>query len=327
VDRQEEVPLDTVTTPAKCRDADEERPVKRTNRSTVILLGGVISIATVGVVACYSQPAVTTSGDSVLAGVGDEGGFCDGNRRLFPEIRWNRLRPGVSLRSGAAILTCRDARVDLRSTGDWRATRLRWVTDGEGVRGTVFEDRLIVLQGPPQVELEVTAVEGLAYYSVDREVIQRHGIIDARAMSNEEDEAQTQHVLATLSRMSWERVTVGRVLQPWDMLWTSAGGRVEFKIAELGANPTVDGSTAVLDARGNLTTKRRVNSNSYLIIHPGEILKATVSGVIGDVRVSRDQEVVEAFFRRHKSTYQELRPLTREEYFKWEETLRKEHLE
>jgi hypothetical protein len=87
------------------------------------------------------------------------------------------------------------------------------------------------------------------------------------------------------------------------MLWTGDDGRVEIEVMGDGPDPRVLDALAVRDAQGRLTSRMRLPKRMYFIVTPARYGHIKLRKIVGDVKVARNREEVEAFARKYGSFY------------------------
>ncbi len=287
-------------------------------------LFGSAVVTTLCLVGCTTYPATGAAAD--------EDPFCTRVRNAYVGARWVELRPGERLSAFDGVLSCRGGRVVLKATGEISAD-LDWVRTSTGVIGTVGERTFVAMFPLPgyagNLDVEVLEVSGPVYYSRDRHLIRAAGTDLRKVLDPAEMEMERRGQESDLAGMTWEALAEGRILAPWEMIWTGHGGRVEIEFLE-GPNKRLNDWTAVLDAAGHPTGKNRLPANMYFIMSPTFWRRARVNKVIGEVRVATDSEEVKAFLGRHKqffSLVEDLYAQDEQALQQWRDILRKPELE
>jgi hypothetical protein len=130
-----------------------------------------------------------------------------------------------------------------------------------------------------------------------------------------------------VAQLEWEPLAEGRLLGPWDMIWTMEGGRVEIEFLAPRYR-MIDEWTGAVDSTGRPTGKNRFMSNMFFVMYPPVFREAKVTKALGDVRIARDREEVKAFVERNRVTLGAFEESHDPQYLKkWKEMLRKPELE
>lgn len=254
---------------------------------------------------------------------------CYRERRAFPGAHWAELQRGQRLGLYDAIMTCESAAVLVRSTHTF-SSLLTW-EETEGLFWTTIPESTTVALVPDSgagLDLEVMEVQGLTFYSTDRDVIRSSRTRSSQISSGSSrlDEFRKE-TLAELAAMDWEPLTVNQELGPWDVIWTRESGRVEIELVETGPETYHDASTTVLDSTGRETHRRRFRSHMVLIMNPRFYVKARVNKIIGEVSIAKDRNQVREFVWKHPGISAFFGPLDAQEHVRWMESLGKEELQ
>lgn len=260
----------------------------------------------------------------------EEGVFCANMRRLYPDLQWNELRPDTRLEKFDAVLTCRFGRVVLRSSRPI-GHGLEWSQGADHFEATIAGESLLALlplgeTESRDIEVEAVAVSGVAYYSTDRHAIRRHGIFAITGTTLAGHAAMESARARDLDALKWEPLSEGRLLKPWDMVWTREGGRVEIEVMD-PPGAIIRGWSAAVDEWGRRTGKNRLMGNVHFIMVPPYFRSARASRVIGDVGIATDAEAVKRYFERHRYAVSRFDGFDDEAARKWQEILRKPRLE
>ena len=259
---------------------------------------------------------------------------CDRAQKFYEDLKWMQLTKGVRLTSYDAILICPSSYVTVRSNVPF-GLRIDWEPHDGAFWASIGGPSVVGLSSPSGsdlVEVEVTDVFGEARYSQEKFLVLKHGLgfmSGARILSAEETAVHDQERRArkdALASMKWEPLSIWRILEPGDMIWTREG-RVEIEFLRKQSVRLHDGGSDVTDETGRFTGKSRFHQQTYFILDPGLYPRAQVNKIIGEVWVARDRQQVREFLRRFQSPIGSFHSMDSDAYYDWHEMLKKKELE
>lgn len=256
---------------------------------------------------------------------------CNLVRELYQDLRWIRLKTGDHLRTYDGLLTCHSSTVTLKSNLAF-TPHIAWKTQKGAYWAQIEPESLYTIRlevtpetGQPEIDIEILGVTGEAFYSSDRDIIRKYGLLSANPKNQQKVLTEKQRMMDDLKSIGWERLKAGQFLGPWDMVRTDENSRVEIEIHKEGMSTATSPETDVKGSEQQPLLKKRFPSNSYFIMHPEFYVKAKVNKVIGKAWIARDREQVQKFWEKHHISLN-LGPMDRAGYLQWLEDLRKPEL-
>lgn len=292
-------------------------------RTTTLIRASIFLTVVAGLVSCTVAPAYHPRAEA--------GTFCASVSRSYPDLTWTDLRPGTTLGAFEAILTCGSSYIEVRSPRPVGGG-FAWTESGDGFRAQVAGDVLMAIvpldgrTGPEDMEVQVVTVSGTAYHSKDRDTIRRHSIFLQDTMSTDEYARLQSAREGSLGGFGWQPMAAGRILGPWDMIWTREGGRVEIEVVD-PPGAIIRGWSAVLDEAGRAIGKNRLMSNVQFIMVPTHFRQARINKVIGDVWIATDTHAVKTYFEKYGYVVARFGRFDEEARRRWQELLRRPELE
>lgn len=286
-------------------------------------LGVLVFVIAAAVVGCSAR--ITLRPDS-------HDSFCRLAQERFPDLRWTELRRYDRLSANDAILVCGASEVEIVTSRPF-GFDLSWTRGPQGFLAKVPASSLVALRpgsGSETVHAQVISVNGLAYYSQDRELIQKYKVGHLRKVAEEQastrDRLRAQR-LTDVQSITWDVATPNRELGPWDMLWTDTSGKVEIEILRDGPLPETLEGLEVKGSGSGPTRRIRLPRGTYLVLKPAHVEHAIIRRVIGDVKVAHDRAEVRAFLAKHGQFVGAFGEWSRDETRKWLEGLTRDDLE
>jgi hypothetical protein len=266
--------------------------------------------------------------------VSNPGRSCNFGRLWFPDLHWTRLNRGDRLGRFDVISTCKSSSVIVKANLPFNHPTFQWEERHGEHWARVPSEEIVAIRtlggekNQAEIEVEVIEVSGEAYYSTDRDLIEKHNFlrVGSGKSPGEIEKEETQRD-SDLYAIGWERLTTDRLLGPWDMIWTQKDSRVEIEILKDGPYIFMDGSTDVRDSAGRFTKKKRFPGKSYFIMDPTDYLSARVNKIIGEVWIAKDRGKVREFFKKYRTPAALREAMDAEADRRWQEMLWKQELE
>jgi len=143
-----------------------------TKGTLVFLLQMIVTVASL----CVGAEITTLEKDQDL--------FCKFASNFVPGTKWRAVRPGDQLYVFDALLTCSASTARIKSILSF-GNMLFWEHEGSGSKiADIPSETLIVFstrrETHPAIAVEILEVKGNVYYSTDRELLKKSGIVGVR---------------------------------------------------------------------------------------------------------------------------------------------------